>query len=176
MAFTRQPIDRRLFELAGFSLPAVAACVVLLLIPPGHNANQVTPVVMNLPYESTVSTVQTQAAGIIAPTALPVVPPAETPTETTIEIEAPQPMAPLTMVVPNEEPATTLSRQAPAIAPSQPHAIIVQAGHTLWRIARETYGYGRDYPVIVDANRNTIAKPELIHPGQQLVLPDKKAD
>ena len=72
--------------------------------------------------------------------------------------------------------APTVSPQAPEVAPSHPHAIIVQAGHTLWRIARETYGYGRDYPVIVDANRKTIANPELIHPGQQLVLPDKKAN
>ena len=56
----------------------------------------------------------------------------------------------------------------------QPHAVIVQAGHTLWRIARETYGNGHDYPLILDANRNIIAKPEMIFPGQLFVLPDKK--
>ncbi len=55
-----------------------------------------------------------------------------------------------------------------------PHAVTVQAGHTLWRIARETYGNGRDYPLIVNANRKIITKPELIYPGQHLVLPDKK--
>lgn len=64
----------------------------------------------------------------------------------------------------------------PDITKGQFHSITVLSGHTLWRIAREIYGNGRDYTRILDANRTTIAKPELIFPGQQLVLPDKKAE
>ena len=92
------------------------------------------------------------------------------------EVEIPPQAEPQVKLTLDDSFAPTVSPQAPEVAPSHPHAIIVQAGHTLWGIARETYGYGRDYPVIVDANRNAIANPELIHPGQQLVLPDKKAN
>ena len=95
-----------------------------------------------------------------------------TPEESAATAPAPQQVE----VRPADEQAPTMPLQKPDIAPTQAHSMVVQAGHTLWRIARETYGYGRDYPVIVDANRKAIAKPELIHPGQQLVLPDMKAN
>ena len=172
MAFARQPIDRRVFELAAFSLPAVAACAALLLIPHGHNANQAAPVVMATPLASPVDAVLTRETPLAAPMVLADLPPTATMREVEISPQA-QSQVKLT---PDDGFGPTASLQATEIASNQPHAIIVQAGHTLWRIARETYGYGRDYPVIVDANRKTIANPELIHPGQQLVLPDKKAN
>ena len=172
MAFARQPIDRRLFELAAFSLPAVAACVALVLIPHGYNANQAGPVVMSVPLVSSAQVVRMPEASPATPVVMPVAPSIEAPAV----MEAPQPSSPQAELAPAHEPVIAGSPQAPEITPSQPHAIIVQTGHTLWRIARETYGYGRDYPVIVNANRNAISKPELIHPGQQLVLPDKKAN
>ena len=71
-------------------------------------------------------------------------------------------------------PGSSLAK--PDITERQPHSITVISGHTLWRIAREIYGNGRDYTRIVEANRTTITKPELIFPGQQLVLPHKKAE
>ena len=71
------------------------------------------------------------------------------------------------------EPGSPLAK--PDITKGQSHSITVMSGHTLWRIAREIYGNGRDYTRILDANRATIARPELIFPGQHLVLPDKKA-
>ena len=172
MAFARQPIDRRIFELAAFSLPAVAACVALLLVPRGYNVNQAAPVVMAAPLASAANAVPTLEAISAATMVLSDPPPAAT----TRAMEIPPQAEPEVKFIPYDGFAPTASLQAPEIAPSQPRAIIVQAGHTLWRIARETYGYGRDYPVIVDANRKAITKPELIHPGQQLVLPDKKAN
>ena len=172
MAFARQPIDRRIFELAAFSLPAVAACVALLLVPPGYHANQAAPVVIATPLASTANAVPTLETILAAPMVLSDPPPAAA----MREVEIPPQAEPEVKFIPYDGFAPTASLQAPEIAPSQPRAIIVQAGHTLWRIARETYGYGRDYPVIVDANRKAIVKPELIHPGQQLVLPDKKAN
>jgi nucleoid-associated protein YgaU len=48
---------------------------------------------------------------------------------------------------------------------------VVQPGGTLWTLAREHYGAGRRYPVIVSANAGEIADPALIFPGQRLVLP-----
>ena len=153
MAFARQLHNRRQFELAAFSLPAIVAYLTLLLIAHGHIANKATIVGASLPRKSAIGALPTLEATVIAPPALP-------------NVKA----MPFVGLGPTPPP------QKPEVAPSQPHAIIVRVGHSLWKIARETYGNGRDYPVIFEANRKTIAKPELIYPGQQLVLPDKRAN
>ena len=49
--------------------------------------------------------------------------------------------------------------------------MVVAPGATLWSLARERYGAGRRYPVIVAANPGEIDDPALIFPGQRLVLP-----
>jgi hypothetical protein len=49
--------------------------------------------------------------------------------------------------------------------------LIVQPGHNLWRIARETYGQGVRYTIIYQANRDQIRDPDLIYPGQIFTLP-----
>lgn len=49
--------------------------------------------------------------------------------------------------------------------------LIVQRGHNLWRIARSTYGDGLSYTIIFEANRDRIADPDLIYPGQVFRLP-----
>ena len=52
--------------------------------------------------------------------------------------------------------------------------VVVQPGNSLWRIARRTYGEGLRYAVIYEANRDRIADPDLIYPGQVFVLPDRE--
>jgi nucleoid-associated protein YgaU len=49
--------------------------------------------------------------------------------------------------------------------------LVVQPGHNLWRIARETYGRGVRYTIIYQANRDQIRDPHLIYPGQIFTLP-----
>jgi nucleoid-associated protein YgaU len=49
--------------------------------------------------------------------------------------------------------------------------IIVQPGNSLWRIARRTYGDGFQYTVIYEANKDQIANPDLIYPGQVFAVP-----
>jgi len=49
--------------------------------------------------------------------------------------------------------------------------VVVQPGHSLWRIARATYGRGVRYTIIYEANRAQIRNPNLIYPGQVFVLP-----
>jgi nucleoid-associated protein YgaU len=49
--------------------------------------------------------------------------------------------------------------------------VFVQPGHSLWRIARNTYGKGLSYAVIYEANRDQIRNPNLIYPGQIFHLP-----
>jgi nucleoid-associated protein YgaU len=49
--------------------------------------------------------------------------------------------------------------------------VVVEAGNSLWRIARNTYGSGLNYTVIYDANKNQIKDEDLIYPGQVFALP-----
>lgn len=48
---------------------------------------------------------------------------------------------------------------------------VVKSGDTLWAIAKAYYGNGVEYPKIFNANKNIISNPNLIYPGQKLVIP-----
>jgi nucleoid-associated protein YgaU len=47
----------------------------------------------------------------------------------------------------------------------------VEAGNSLWVIARKAYGNGQHYTVIFGANKEHIRDPNLIYPGQVITLP-----
>jgi nucleoid-associated protein YgaU len=49
--------------------------------------------------------------------------------------------------------------------------VVVQPGNSLWRLARRSYGNGVQYVTIFEANRDQIADPDLIYPGQIFLLP-----
>lgn len=49
--------------------------------------------------------------------------------------------------------------------------IVVQPGNSLWKLARESYGQGVRYTVIYEANKDQIANPDLIYPGQVFAVP-----
>jgi LysM repeat protein len=51
--------------------------------------------------------------------------------------------------------------------------IKVVAGDSLWRISRIAYGAGEQYALVYRANRDHIHNPNLIRPGQVLVVPLK---
>ena len=71
--------------------------------------------------------------------------------------------------------AAEQAQQAPApaapapTAPPAPQTYTVQRGDTLSAIAKRFYGHASEYRRIAAANN--IANPDLIHPGQQLVIP-----
>lgn len=48
----------------------------------------------------------------------------------------------------------------------------VVKGDTLSHIARDHYGKASKWRAIFEANRDKIANPDLIHPGQEFVIPD----
>jgi nucleoid-associated protein YgaU len=51
--------------------------------------------------------------------------------------------------------------------------IVVQPGHSLWRIARQAYGGGVLYTLIYTANAEQIRDPDLIYPGQVFQVPTR---
>jgi len=57
---------------------------------------------------------------------------------------------------------------APTATPA-PQTYTVQRGDTLSAIAKRFYSHADEYRRIAAANN--IANPDLIHPGQQLVIP-----
>ncbi len=65
---------------------------------------------------------------------------------------------------------------APAVAVAapaapQPTRIVIQPGNNLWTLSRELYGYGKNYTVIYEANKDQIRNPRLIYPGQIFTAP-----
>ncbi|MCS7479464.1 LysM peptidoglycan-binding domain-containing protein [Umezawaea endophytica] len=66
-----------------------------------------------------------------------------------------------------ETPAPAAVEEAPA-APAQ-QTWTVDPGDTLWAIAEKAYGDGNQYQRIADANG--LDNPDLIQPGQVLVIP-----
>lgn len=60
--------------------------------------------------------------------------------------------------------------------PDGERAVVVQPGNSLWRIARRTLGSGADYTIIYEANRAQIRDPDLIYPGQVILLPSEGGD
>lgn len=55
---------------------------------------------------------------------------------------------------------------------AQVSVLTVQPGFTLWGIARRSYGKGRLYVRVFEANRDQIRDPDLIYPGQIFTIPN----
>lgn len=52
------------------------------------------------------------------------------------------------------------------------HRHEVKSGESLSKIAKHYYGDPMKYPRIFEANRDILKNPDLIHPGQNLVIPN----
>lgn len=59
----------------------------------------------------------------------------------------------------------------PPVNPKSNRTHVVQPGDTLWAIAKKYYGNGNQYTKIYNANKDKIKNPNLIYPGQKLVIP-----
>ena len=77
-----------------------------------------------------------------------------------------------TVVIPT--PTQTIVKKdepVPAVSLKANDYHVVQPGDTLWGIAKKYYGNGNQYQKIYEANKNQIKNPNLIYPGQKLVIP-----
>jgi nucleoid-associated protein YgaU len=52
------------------------------------------------------------------------------------------------------------------------HRHIVKSGETLGHIAKHYYGNAMKYKDIFDVNTDILKDPDLIHPGQELIIPN----
>ena len=52
------------------------------------------------------------------------------------------------------------------------HRHVVESGETLGKIAAQYYGSAGKYQHIFNANTNILDNPDVIHPGQELVIPN----
>ena len=83
-------------------------------------------------------------------------------------------------ITPRSQPSSEPRLQAgkpPESTPRPAHAIsskVISRGDSLWQISRIVYGDGSRYALVYQANRDRIRNPNLIYPGQTLVLPTKR--
>jgi nucleoid-associated protein YgaU len=75
-------------------------------------------------------------------------------------------------------PAATVASASPAdvfnTAPTDASGSrVVSRGDSLWALSRVAYGDGARYAVIFNANREKIRNPNLIYPGQTVLVPQK---
>lgn len=75
-----------------------------------------------------------------------------------------------------EEPLPDIKK--PAAEPTPPPEVIhvVQAGESLSKIAKEHYGDAMKWNIIYQANSDKISNPDLIHPGEEFVIPKLKEE
>jgi nucleoid-associated protein YgaU len=68
---------------------------------------------------------------------------------------------------------TVVAANGPTSNPIVPEisTATVSHGDSLWRISRVRWGAGKRYTVIYEANAAQIRNPDLIYPGQVLVMP-----
>ena len=52
------------------------------------------------------------------------------------------------------------------------HRHTVKSGETLGKIAKQYYGNASKYQAIFKANSDILKNPDLIHPGQELIIPN----
>lgn len=78
-----------------------------------------------------------------------------------------------TVQVQKTETATTVKTETPRETSSAPSAktYTVKSGDCLWNIAKKYYGNGARYSDIYNANKDKISNPNLIYPGQVLMIP-----
>ena len=126
-----------------------------------------TPVPTVLPTPVMKKTVKPLKPYTTLPTKAPVKTPApiktqlKTPLPVKTQLKAPLPVKPQTKPKTNTTAATSSSNAS----------YVVSKGDTLYSIAKNLLGNGTYWQKIYNANRQQIRNPNIIYPGQQLVLP-----
>ncbi len=142
-----------------------------------------------VPFDAPVAVAAAAPAAPAAPPASPVAPPNSTPASTPPSASpAVSPPSQTPAVAGASAPATTtqaantpqqtgtsVAAQNSEANPVVPeiNTATVSRGDSLWRISRLRFGKGTRYTVIYEANASQIRNPNLIYPGQVLVMPQQ---
>lgn len=68
-----------------------------------------------------------------------------------------------------QTPGETTGANAPKTGAQRDYTI--KSGDSLSKIARQFYGNANDWQKIYDANKDTIKDPNMIYPGQKIIIP-----
>jgi nucleoid-associated protein YgaU len=71
--------------------------------------------------------------------------------------------------------SSTAASPRPAASEPAQRTYVVTAGDSLSKIAKRFYGDAGQWQRIFEANRNQLDNPDLIRPGQTLVIPEASA-
>jgi len=93
-----------------------------------------------------------------------------------LPLQAAKPQANAASQPAHANPGSSASEEGASSPAVEPRSLakVVSRGDSLWRISRITYGDGTRYAIVYQANRDRIRNPNLIHPGQIIVLPTKR--
>ena len=69
------------------------------------------------------------------------------------------------------QPAAMVEQPRETSNAPQASSYTVVKGDTLWAIAKRLYGDGAQYTKIYEANKDMVSNPNLIYPGQVLIIP-----
>lgn len=72
---------------------------------------------------------------------------------------------------PSQTPATPAGSTANRPATSSQRDYTIKSGDSLSKIAREFYGNADGWQKIYQANKDKIKDPNLIYPGQKIIIP-----
>ncbi len=70
-----------------------------------------------------------------------------------------------------QEDLRAVRRASQQESEAKAHTYTVKSGDSLSKIAKEIYGDAARWPEILEANKDQIKDPNLIHPGQELRIP-----
>ena len=182
-------MNSRLYErLYGLRIPlligflvAVVLCILVILgggswlgtllgrpAPVAVAPTATSPAVLPQPTKAATNT------ALPAPTPQP--PPPPTATKVSQPTSLPTPTAAPTVAPTSAPPPPTpappaAAGAAPIVRRTVDGVYTVQAGDRLWTIATDLCGAGKSWSEIYAANRDKISNPDLIYPGQKLLIP-----
>ncbi|HPK09321.1 MAG TPA: peptidoglycan-binding protein LysM [Saprospiraceae bacterium] len=77
------------------------------------------------------------------------------------------------LILGNMEGIATVDDRLSVVTPPQSTFYEVKSGDSLSKIAKEVYGDAMRYNEIFEANQPMLKSPDLIYPGQMLIIPNK---
>jgi nucleoid-associated protein YgaU len=87
-------------------------------------------------------------------------------------VEKPVEQKPKTTTVKPPDQSTLNTQRTP---PAQPTPAVreytIKSGDSLSKIAKQYYGNANDWQKIFQANKDKIKDPNMIHPGQKIIIP-----